>query len=57
VWTVDADAEGVADLATSTAEALWQLGRRREAIARAQAALRERPGHGPLTTWLADHRP
>jgi tetratricopeptide (TPR) repeat protein len=55
VWAVDGDTSGLADLAASKAEALWQLGRRREAVEGARAALLARPDHGALAAWLAEH--
>ncbi len=53
----DADGHARADLAFSTAEALWQLGRRDEAIAKARAALTARPTHIALREWLDAHAP
>ena len=48
----DTDDESRAELTESRAEALWQLGRRDEAIAAARAALVARPGHEGLQAWL-----
>jgi eukaryotic-like serine/threonine-protein kinase len=48
----DTDDESIAELTESRVEALWQLGRRDEAIAAARAGLVARPGHDGLQTWL-----
>jgi len=53
----DADPRARADLAESTAAALWALGRSDEAIATARAALLDRPGHVLLRAWLERQAP